>query len=260
MTHKPLVPGAEGERPSLIALGVGDAFSNLYYSSCFIVKISDAFLLVDCPHPIRKIMREAGPIGGRWIDVECLTAVAISHLHADHSSGLEGLAFFSHFTLGRRIPLITHPDVSQHLWNGRLAGGMDVEIDPTTWTARAHTLESYFDIVPMMEGRETKVGPFTILCRKTMHTVQTTAMKIRAGGRVLGYSADSAFDPGLIDWLSDADLIVHETNTGIHTPYEKLAALPEGLRAKMRLIHYPDDFHPDDGRIPLLRQGERLDI
>ena len=57
---------------------------------------------------------------------------------------------------------------------------------------------------------------------------------VRAAGRCLGYSADTAFDPALLSWLSEADLIVHETNLGpIHTPYEKLASLPSDLRGKM---------------------------
>jgi ribonuclease BN (tRNA processing enzyme) len=30
---------------------------------------------------------------------------------------------------------------------------------------------------------------------------------------VLGYSADTAYDPTLIDWLADADLIIHEVTT-----------------------------------------------
>ncbi len=40
---------------------------------------------------------------------------------------------------------------------------------------------------------------------------------------MLGFSADTAFDPTLIDWLAPADLIVHEATTlahhGLHTPY-----------------------------------------
>jgi ribonuclease BN (tRNA processing enzyme) len=222
------------------------------------VKCAEACLLVDCPHPIRKILREAGRVDGKDLDVGCLTAVALTHLHADHSSGLEGLAYYSHFMLGRRIPLLAHPDVSARLWHGRLAVGMEVQMDEDTRKTRTHTMESYFDPVPITEGGDVQVGPFAVACRKTLHPIPTTALRIRAGGRVLGYSADTAFDHGLIDWLSDADLIIHETNAGIHTPYEKLAALPERLRARMRLIHYPDDFSPGKGDIPLLRQGERL--
>ena len=82
---------------------------------------------------------------------------------------------------------------------------------------------------------------------------------MEAGGRTLGYSADTAFDPGLIDFLSAADLIIHETNLGpAHTPYEQLAALPADLRARMRLIHYPDGFDTSGSAIAALSEGEVL--
>ena len=80
-------------------------------------------------------------------------------------------------------------------------------------------------------------------------------------GAHFGFSADTAYDPGLIEWLSAADLIVHEAtsnprNSAIHTPYERLAALPEALRARLRLIHYPDDLDLAASVIEPLRQGK----
>ena len=97
------------------------------------------------------------------------------------------------------------------------------------------------------------IGPFSIECRRTIHHIPTTALRIRAGGRSLGYSADTAFDPSLVVWLAEADLFVHETNYGVHTPYFKLADLPAELRRKMRLIHYPDGFEQSMSTIELLR-------
>ena len=44
-------------------------------------------------------------------------------------------------------------------------------------------------------------------------------------------------------------------HTGVHTPYEKLAALPAELRARMRLTHCPDDFDAASSVIEPLRQG-----
>ncbi|MCZ7678706.1 MAG: hypothetical protein M5U28_08020 [Sandaracinaceae bacterium] len=79
-------------------------------------------------------------------------------------------------------------------------------------------------------------------------------------GRTLGYSADTAFDPSLVEWLSEADLFVHETNYGIHTPYASLAALPPELRARMRLIHYPDDFDLAASAIEPLEAGRRYTV
>jgi ribonuclease BN (tRNA processing enzyme) len=120
-------------------------------------------------------------------------------------------------------------------------------------------LDDYFELIPLADSGPIAVGPFAIECRPTIHPIPTTAFRIRAGGRTLAFSADTAFDPTLIDWLAAADLVVHEAttlvHTGVHTPYEKLAALPEALRARMRLIHYPDDFDLAASVIEPLREG-----
>ena len=105
------------------------------------------------------------------------------------------------------------------------------------------TFDSYFEHVPLSWTEATCVGPFIIRSRRTRHHVPTSALLIEAGGRTLGYSSDTAFDPELIAFLAPADLIIHETNLGpAHTPYAALAALSPELRARMRLIHYPDAF------------------
>ena len=121
-------------------------------------------------------------------------------------------------------------------------------------------LEDYFHLIALSEAEAVQIGPFAIQCRRTLHTIPTTAFLIRAAGRSFGYSGDTAFDPTLINWLAQADLFVHETNVGIHTPYEKLASLPADLRGKMRLIHYPDDFNVDGSAIEPLRQGHFYEI
>ena len=239
----------------LIALGVGDAFSARWYSSCLAVGHDDAWLLIDCPHPIRKILRESGDAAGVSLDVGSFSAVVLTHLHADHASGLEGLGYYGHFVLGRPTPLLAHRLVAAELWDGHLRAGMSRLKPSVEEGPRAMKLADYFDVRPLREDAAARVGPFRIECRRTIHHVPTTALRIEAGGRRLGYSADTAFDPGLIDWLAEADLVVHETNLGTHTPYERLAALPEPLRARMRLIHYPDDFDLGASVIEPLRQG-----
>jgi ribonuclease BN (tRNA processing enzyme) len=118
-------------------------------------------------------------------------------------------------------------------------------------------LEDFFDLIPLSEADPTQFGPFAIETRATRHTLPTTAFRIRAAGRCLGYSADTAFDLSLIEWLSAADLIVHETGPGLlHTPYDELATLPAMLRSRMRLIHYPDNFDVSASVIEPLRQGQ----
>jgi ribonuclease BN (tRNA processing enzyme) len=193
--------------------------------------------------------------GLEQIDLDRVEGVALTHLHADHASGLEGYAYFSFFVLHRKARLLAHPAVRERLWEGSLAAGMEHLGEPDTKDARGFGEDDYFDFVHVDEDTPADLGPFRIECRRTRHHIPTTAFRISAGGATLGYSADTAFDPSLIAWLAEADLVVHETNYGIHTPYADLAALPAELHAKMRLIHYPDDFDREASVIEPLEQG-----
>ncbi len=76
---------------SFIPLGVGDAFSTRFCSSSLALE-AEGRLLVDCPHPIRKMLKEAGDGSGVELDVHRVSGVALTHLHADRSSGLADLA------------------------------------------------------------------------------------------------------------------------------------------------------------------------
>ncbi len=250
----------------LLPLGVGDAFTARHYTSCLALGADDEWLLIDCPHPVRKILHEASARAGlsRPLDLDQISAAAVSHLHADHCCGLEDFGYYSFFALGRRATLLLHPDASARLWNGLLAAGMEFVQSNTAAPPVQKHLNDYFELIDLDLGRPVKFGPFSIECRRTIHGVPTFAFRITACGRILGFSADTAYDPSLIDWLNAADLIVHEAttlvHTGVHTPYAKLAALPESLRSKMRLTHYPDDFDVDSSIIEPLREGRLYEV
>jgi ribonuclease BN (tRNA processing enzyme) len=250
----------------LIPLGVGEAFTARYYTSCLALGVDNQWLLIDCPHPVRKLLREGSAKAGFSppLDLGQVVAAVVSHLHADHCSGLEDFGYFSYFVLGRRATLLMHPEASSRLWNGLLAAGME----HTQATAEAppvqRQLSDYFDLIALDQDRSVEFGPFSIECRRTIHGIPTFAFRITASGRSLGFSADTAYDPSLIEWLSTADLIVHEVttlvHTGVHTPYEKLAVLPERLRRKMRVTHYPDDFDLKSSVIEPLYEGQRYEV
>jgi ribonuclease BN (tRNA processing enzyme) len=248
------VPGLE-----LLPIGVGDAFSVNHYSTCLALRAEGRWLVIDCPHPIRKMLREASTAAGLALDVADLDAVVVTHLHADHASGLEGFGFYSRFVLGRRARIAAHPSVSQRLWDGHLAAGME-------WTRGADgrllpsRFDDYFDLVELSEERPTRLGPFTVTCRRTKHVVPTTALRVAAAGRTFAFSADTEYDPSLIEWLAAADLVVHETGPGIHTPLEKLAALDPSLRSRMRLVHFADRDVLVGGPIEPLEQGRLVHV
>lgn len=240
----------------VLALGVGNAFSAKHYSSSLLLSADERMLLIDCPHPIRKMLADASSTTGEVLDISDVLGVVLTHLHGDHASGLETFGYFCRYALGRKAEIISHPEVAAHLWTGHLAGAMEWSYSRDGCMRRGFT--DYFTFTPLSARETIEFGPFAIQCHPTKHSVPTFAVKVTAARRTVAYSADTAYDPKLIRWLSDgADLIIHETGEhGLHTPYAKLTLLPPEVRSKMRLIHYDDDFDCQGSRIPVLRQGE----
>jgi ribonuclease BN (tRNA processing enzyme) len=241
----------------IIVLGVGDAFSDRYFPSALLLACDGFHLAIDCPDRYRAVLRSAEEHSGRRLDVEDVDHVLVTHIHGDHLNGLEGLAFYKRFAEGKRIQLLTSPELGAVLWNERLKASMG-----TLWDGeqlRQMEFGDYFEHQPLSWSAPAVVGPFRIRARRTIHHVPTSALVIEAGGRTLGYSSDTAFDPELIAFLAPADLIIHETNLGpAHTPSAALAELPAELRERMRLIHFPDGFDPASSAIRPLNEGEVL--
>jgi ribonuclease BN (tRNA processing enzyme) len=251
---------------TLIPMGVGEAFTARHYTTCLALCADDTWLLIDCPHPVRKMLREGSIAAGLSppLDLDRIHAAVVTHLHADHCCGLEDFGYYTWLALNRRAKLLMHPAASARLWDGLLSAGMgSSQLRPDAPPIRKQ-LADFFELIDLDESRPVGCGPFAIECRRTVHSVPTFALRITAGGRVLGFSADTAHDPGLIEWLSAADLIVHEATTlaesPVHTPYTRLAELPASLRAKMRISHLPDDFDADPSAIEVLREGRIYEV
>lgn len=243
----------------VVVLGVGDAFSQWHRPTALLLICDDFHLAIDCPDGYLAALCSASASTGRQLTASRIDHVLITHLHGDHMNGLEGYAFYKHFVEGKRTHLLISPEVRACIWEQRLAASMGV-----LWDGQQHRpigFDDYFDYLPLSWSEPTSVGPFTIRTRRTIHHVPTSALLVEAVGRTLGYSCDTAFDPELIAFLEPADLIIHETNFGPgHTPYSRLAELPAALRARMRLVHYPDGFDVQGSVISPLCEGEVLSL
>ena len=241
----------------VVVLGVGDTFSEKHHGTSLLLRSGGVSLAIDCPDQYRSVLRAASERSGRALSLSDIDHVLITHVHGDHMNGLEGVAFYKHFVEGKRTTLVASLEVRAAIWDERLKASMSILFDGKEF--RPMSFESYFDHLPLGWSDVTEVGPFRIEARRTIHHVPTSALLIEAGGRKLGYSADTAFDPELIRFLERADLIIHETNFGpAHTPYAALAALPAELRARMRLVHYSDGFDVASSNIVVLREGDVL--
>lgn len=243
----------------VVALGIGDTFTAKHNPGSLLLRHDGEHLAIDCPDRYLGVLAEAERSTG-WRGLAANThRMLITHVHGDHMNGLEGYAFYKHFVECRKLQLLCVPEVRETLWEKRLAAPMS-----QLWTGTGYrhlVFDDYFDFTPLDWDRGVTCGPFLIRSRPTIHHVPTSALLITAGGRTLGYSADTAFDPALIDFLDAADLIIHETNCGpAHTRYEDLATLDVRIRTKMRLIHYSDQYETALSVIPMAIQGQVINI
>ena len=101
-----------------------------------------------------------------------LDAVVISHAHPDHWSDLEGLYVAMRYFVGRRGLPIYAPEGIRELMAGEKPDGT-------------------FDWRTVGDGDTAQIGPARWRWSQADHPVPTMAARVDAGGRSLGYSADT---------------------------------------------------------------------
>lgn len=248
----------------VLILGVGDAFTKKSFGSSALIEAPNGYVLLDCPDLIHRALHEATTAAGWSVDASGVDDIILTHLHGDHCNGLESFGF------SRMIQRMSNPEAalprihtstpaSERLWE-RLAPAMDRARDPD----RPTDLGFFYDVRVLETEREANVAGLRVRCRFTGHPIPTIGLLIsddrEQSGWTLGWSSDTPYEQDHIDWLAQADIIVHESNHGAaHTSIESLSALPDDLRRHMRLIHLPDDFDHSVTDIRALKVGEVLE-
>jgi len=244
-----------------IILGTGDAFTRLHFGSSALIEAPDGYVLLDCPDPIHRVLHEATSEHDWEVDALGIDDILLTHLHGDHSNGLESFGFLRRFArrngLTDTIPrLHTSPPAADRLWS-KLAPAMDAP----SGGDRPSKLGDFYDVRRLEPESEATVAGLTVRCRFTGHPIPTIGLLLSDGSSTLGWSSDTPFEQAHVDWLSEADLIVHECNVGpAHTAIEALNALPDVVRRRMRLIHTVDDFDSSSTDIPILDDRQLLEL
>jgi ribonuclease BN (tRNA processing enzyme) len=245
----------------ILITGVGDAFVQSSFGSSALIEAPGGFVQIDCPDPIHRVWKEATSRAGWHADASSIHDVIITHLHGDHCNGLESFGFWRRIARmqNRSLPvprLHTTKEVASRLWE-KLAPAMDGPMGD----ARPSNLADYFDVRVIQPGKTFEVAGLSGDCRFTKHPIPTIGLLLNDGSRTFGWSSDTPFEQAHVDWLSRADLIVHESNLGpAHTPIEQLNALPANIKKRMRLIHLPDGFDPARTDIAILCAGHVLTV
>lgn len=253
----------------LTFLGSGSAFTygdGNYQSNMLLTDSNGQHLLIDCGSDARFSLGEQGLGAGD------ISAVYVSHCHADHIGGLEWLGFATYFhSLCSRPRLFIEAHMAELLWEGALRAGMASLED------RRAGLDTFFNVTRLPpQGRFSWDRARLELVPVVHHYNGPDAqpafgLMIHAGpgGQQALLTTDTQFRPEtLAPYYDRADIIFQDCETyphpsGIHAHYRQLVALPTRWKAKMWLYHYHPGPLPDcraDGFLGFVRKGQRFDL
>jgi ribonuclease BN (tRNA processing enzyme) len=179
----------------LTFVGTGEAFDPELPNTSLLLE-GDVRLLVDCgysvPHAFWKISK----------DPELLTAVYISHIHADHSFGLPALLLWMRLA-GRTQPLevISGPGVES--WLDRILNlGYPGSYEPSRC----------FPILPvcLAPGDAHQLGEWKLSCAASEHSVRNLALRVDMGSAIVCYSGDGRPTAETRALYAGATHLVHE--------------------------------------------------
>lgn len=248
------------EQFRVLVLGTGWAFSDRNYTVGFAVQTGQTWTLLEAPFPTRKVIREACAGHDLDLDIKDFDATIITHLHADHCSGVPIIGLYSKFEAKRKAHIAGGPEIMQRIWPDFLAAGMDAILDNELGRVRLGTFEDYFTGQVLQLAQDNQLANYQIRILRTQHMVPTYAVKIDFDGRSFAYSSDTPFDPRVIDFVSSADCIFHEVGDFPHTGLDELMGLDSQIRKKMYLVHHPDHYDTDNSDMNYLRPGQLIEI
>ena len=155
--------------------------------SGYLLSAGDTQVWLDCgPGTLANLQQH--------IDLHDLTAIVVSHSHPDHWAELP----VAHNALGyyfdrRSVPLYGTTDTRERLR-----------------AAKGGRIDEVFDWHTITDGSTFEVGELEATCAVTDHPVETLAMRVRANGACLGYTADTGSAWSVSTLGSDIDLLLCE--------------------------------------------------
>lgn len=133
----------------------------------------------------------------RYIKIEDIDAVILSHYHHDHIADIGPLQYArlinSH--LGKSLSVLP---VYGHCYDeGEFA---------------KLTMEPYTKGIKYAENDDINIGPFAIQFCRTKHPVPCFAMRISSKDKTIVYTGDTAYTKELVEFSKDVDLLICECN------------------------------------------------
>ena len=178
-------------------------------SACYLVRGSDATVVLDMGSGSLSALR-------KYIEPRDVDAFVLSHLHYDHFCDA--------------LPLAYYP-------------GRHVIYCPAT-PSECFTLlkkSPSHDVRVINEGAHIKVGSMTFDFMRTVHPVETYAVRVSEGGRSFVYTADTQWTDRLVDFCRGSELVLTDCSFPAGTPHmtaEEGARLGRESGTRVIAIHF----------------------
>lgn len=159
-------------------------------TSGYLVQHDGYNLLIDCGSAVVSNVQ-------RYINIEDLNSVIISHYHHDHVADVGPLQYAC--LIKSKLGQLKKPlEIYGHQYDEE--GFRRLAMEPYT---RSISYSGYEEIC---------VGPFDISFIKTKHPVICFGIRIKCAGKEIVYTADGSFTKELINFSRNADLLLCECN------------------------------------------------
>ncbi len=236
-------------------LGVGNGFSKGVYDNNALLGHHGRLAMIDCGTTAWLSLDQLG------IAREAIDEIFLTHLHFDHSGGVESAALYGRYIAGKKPTLIVPRPIERRLWEHTLKGTIEDK------EQNLLQLKDYFNVVAPAEQE-----PFYI-CGAKAYWVQTKHVPGKFScGLVLAdklfYTSDMVCDPELLDRMmaGGIEMIYHDcqlNNAKVHADFATLCTYPEHLQKKIWLMHHglgSKTDVPRSGKMRFLFQHETMHL
>lgn len=181
--------------------------------SCYLVEHDGFRLVLDLGNG------SLGPLQ-RFIDPSEIDALYLSHLHGDHWLDLVPLAHVRRHQPDADVRVL--PVMAPVAERGRIAG------------AFGRPASELDDVFAFADPADALIGPFTVKLIRTVHPVETHAIRLTAEGKSIVYTADTGPFAALAEFARGADLLLAEAGFdegSDHPPAMHLTGADDGRLA-----------------------------
>jgi ribonuclease BN (tRNA processing enzyme) len=237
-----------------------------YFNNALVEVAPRKWVLIDCGGTAPQSLKELG------IQPWEIVAVIVTHLHGDHVSGIEQLAWERYYLGPDGLPgLQSTRIIAPHdVWPG-LRQVLEPCVDEigTLTGVRKDGFSVLFgvDAITVTETVVVKIGDIEFQLHQTPHVEGPGVSKPAYGVHITNttskievyYTSDTTFRSDIGELYPDAGLIFHDCTFSpkypltVHTHYEELLTLPADVRGRIVLMHHTKvpggvDVHKDGFR------------